>query len=59
MSDHCCWACRSQFGCVNTNCQHHLETRRTQDANDRARNTIRRPTEDQAIWNVMHENRRR
>lgn len=59
--DNCCSICRSQFGVCLTGyrCDHHAAARRSEDADDRARQTVRRPTEDQAIYNVMRSNRRR
>lgn len=58
--DACCYVCRSATGVCLTRwkCEHHLEARRNEDADDRARQTIRRPTEDQAIANVMREQRK-
>lgn len=57
--DHCCYWCRSPFGCMNHQCQHHKDAQAQEDANDRARRTIRRPTEDKAIANVMRANRKK
>lgn len=54
----CCWACRTPYGCGRPECEHHIKARQQQDADDRARRVIRRPTEDKAIANVMREKRR-
>lgn len=61
MSDVCCFACKGAFGICLTGyrCGHHIDARITEEADDRGRRTVRRPTEDQAIANVMREKRRR
>ena len=56
--DVCCFLCRSQFGCMNSKCEHHVIARRTDDADDNARRLYRNPTQDQAIANVMREQRK-
>lgn len=55
MIDACCVLCRTPSGvCASKfTCQHHKEAEAQDAANDRARRTVRRPTEDQAIANVM------
>lgn len=53
MEDKCCWACRSQYGCTNNKCEHHVSVRRQQDADDLARRLYRDPTADRAVSNVM------
>jgi hypothetical protein len=60
MTDACCHVCRSTFGVCLTGyrCGHHIETRRTEDADDRARRLYNNPTQDIAIANVMRGNRR-
>lgn len=58
--DLCCWACKSTHGiCRNAHCDHHLRAREQDEADDRARRTVRRPTEDKAIANVMRSTRRK
>lgn len=59
--DNCCWACRSPTGVCLTRwqCEHHREAERAADANDRARQTVRRPTEDQAIRNITRQQRKK
>lgn len=60
MADVCCHLCKGAYGICLTGytCWHHVEVRRTEDADDKARRTVRRPTEDQAIANVMRETRK-
>jgi hypothetical protein len=60
MADVCCFTCKGAYGICLTGyrCEHHVTTRRTEDADDKARRTVRRPTEDQAIANVMREKRK-
>ncbi|MFS0715497.1 hypothetical protein ABC337_04875 [Arthrobacter sp. 1P04PC] len=59
MSDRCCHVCRGAFGVCLTGyrCDHHIITRQTEDADDNARRTYRNPTQDEAIRNVMREQR--
>lgn len=59
LEDPCCGICKSNMGiCLSKGkCEHHVEARKRQDANDRARQTVRRPTEDQAITNIMRATR--
>jgi hypothetical protein len=59
MADTCCHLCRGAYGICLTGyrCDHHVRARITEDADDKARRTVRRPTEDQAIANVMRERR--
>lgn len=61
MSDNCCALCKGPHGiCLSRHsCQHHKEAQAQDDANHRARQTVRRPTEDQAIANVMRDRRER
>jgi hypothetical protein len=60
MSDVCCYVCRGAFGVCLTGyrCSHHVETRRTEDADDKARRLYNNPTQDKAIANVMREKRK-
>lgn len=60
MTDACCHVCRSQFGVCLTGyrCDHHVTARITEDADDRARQLYRNPTQDEAIANVMREQRK-
>jgi hypothetical protein len=60
MADSCCFACKSAFGICLTGyrCDHHVEARRTEDADDHARRLYRNPTQDEAIANVMREQRK-
>jgi hypothetical protein len=44
---------------MNHRCEHHVIARRTEDADEYARRTVRRPTEDQAIANIIRERRGR
>lgn len=53
--DRCCFICRTPFGCAAPNCEHHIEARRTADADDKARKLYNNPTQDKAIANVMRE----
>lgn len=59
--DNCCFLCRGAHGICLTRgtCDHHIKTRGQDEADDRARRTIRRPTEDKAIANVMRSTRRK
>ena len=57
--DVCCWACKTPYGCGRPTCEHHREFAKQDDADDRARRTVRRPTEDKAIANVMRSSRRK
>lgn len=59
--DPCCFMCRSSTGVCLTRfqCDHHKEADKRDEANERARRTVHRPTEDQAINNVMRAQRRR
>jgi len=57
-STSCCWLCRGPHGlCLNHRCEHHVAADKQDEANERARRTVRRPTEDQAIHNVMRAQR--
>lgn len=60
-SDNCCFLCKGAHGiCLaRGTCEHHIKARQQDEANDRARRTIRRPTEDKAIANVMRSDRRK
>lgn len=56
----CCWACKGPLGlCLNHLCEHHVAAEKQDEANERARQTVRRPTEEQAINNVMRAQRAR
>lgn len=59
--DPCCVLCKSALGiCLSKHrCHHHKEAQAQDDANHKARQTVRRPTEDQAIANVMRDKRNR
>lgn len=60
-ADNCCFLCRGAHGICLTRgtCDHHVKARQQDEADDRARRTIRRPTEDKAIANVMRASRRK
>lgn len=55
--DVCCFLCKSQFGCMNSNCEHHITARIADDADDRARRLYRNPTQDEALANIDRERR--
>lgn len=56
----CCFLCRGPHGlCLNHLCEHHVAADKQDEANESARRTVRRPTEDQAINNVMRSQRQR
>lgn len=59
--DACCFLCRGAHGICLTRrtCDHHVQARAQDEADDRARRTIRRPTEDKALNNVMREQKRK
>lgn len=59
--DVCCFICRGAHGICLTRgtCDHHIKARQQDEADDRARRTIRRPTEDKAIANVMRASQRK
>lgn len=59
MTDRCCFICRTPFGCAVPNCTHHLESRRTADADANATSTHRDPTGNRAVANVMRERKQR
>ena len=61
-SDPCCFVCKSPSGvCLSRfKCEHHIEARRDQDREDmRATIGYRDPVGDQAVNNVMRQQRRR
>lgn len=58
-TDVCCFLCRSQYGCMNSRCDHHVAARIEEDANDRARKLYSNPTQDQATANIEREERDR
>lgn len=60
-SDPCCALCKSAMGiCLSRHsCAHHLEAQAQDDANHRARRTIRDPTGDEAIRNITRERKGR
>jgi hypothetical protein len=55
MADNCCWMCKSNYGVCLTayGCDHHKLAQAQDEADARARRTVRDPTADQAIRNVM------
>ena len=55
LDDPCCFLCRGAHGICRSKgqCEHHVDARRRQDANDRAGQTHRDPTGNQAVNNVM------
>lgn len=59
MSDPCCALCKGPHDiCLSRHsCQHHKIAQAQDDANHQARQTVRRPTEDQAIRNIMSRGR--
>lgn len=59
--DPCCWACKHPSGVCLTRggCEHHKEAIKRQDADDKARRTVRRPTEDAAIRNITRDEKRK
>lgn len=59
LDDNCCFICKGAHGICLTKggCEHHVDARRRQDANDRAMQTHRDPTGNQAVNNVMRETR--
>lgn len=57
--DVCCFLCKSQYGCMNSNCDHHITARIADDADDRARRLYRDPTGDTAIANITRERKGR
>ena len=60
-ADNCCFLCRGAHGICLTRgtCDHHVKARQQDEADDRARRTVRRPTEDKAIANVMRASRQK
>ncbi len=57
--DACCPSCKGAYGiCRDKTCLHHIENGIIEDRKDSGRGSIRRPTEDQAIRNIMRERRR-
>lgn len=58
--DPCCILCRHVSGiCLSRHtCDHHKDAQKQDDANHRARTTVRRPTEAAAINNIMRATRR-
>lgn len=60
MSNPCCWACRGALGiCLNYRCNHHIQADIQDEADARARRTVRDPTAERAIANVMREQERK
>lgn len=61
MSDPCCTLCKGPHGiCLSRHtCQHHKIADAQDEANHRARRTIRDPTANQAIANAMKDKRTR
>jgi len=58
LSDYCCSACKGAFGiCRDSNCWHHIDTRRRQDKDDVSRRLYRDPTGDEAVNNVIRSRR--
>jgi hypothetical protein len=59
--DRCCFICKHPSGICLTRhtCDHHKDTRKRQDADDKARSTVRRPTEDAAIRNITRDEKRK
>lgn len=55
MADNCCFLCRGPHGiCLSRGtCEHHVKSRAQDDANHRARKTVRDPTGDAAVRNIM------
>lgn len=54
MIDACCWACRGALGiCLNHRCNHHIQADIQDEADAKSRRTIRDPTAERAIGNVM------
>lgn len=60
LTDNCCYLCKSSSGICLTRgaCDHHVDARRRQDANDRAMTTHRDPTGNEAVNNVMRAQRK-
>ena len=61
MSDPCCWACRSPTGVCLARyaCEHHRVAEAQDEARHQAGRTIRDPTGDTAIRNIMRGKRAR
>lgn len=59
--DNCCHLCKGPHGiCLSRHaCEHHKIAQAQDDANHKARQTVRRPTEDKAIANVMRGRKER
>lgn len=55
--DVCCFLCKSQYGCMNSKCDHHITARIADDADDNARRLYRNPTQDEALANIDRERR--
>jgi hypothetical protein len=53
--DPCCFLCKGAHGiCISRGqCEHHKLAQAQDEADSRARRTYRKPTEDQAIRNIM------
>lgn len=47
--DRCCYWCKSPFGCMNHQCQHHKDAEKQAEADAKARRTHKDPTADRAI----------
>ena len=54
-TDSCCWACRSPTGvCLSRRtCEHHIIAEAQDEARHRATRQYRDPTGDQAVNNIM------
>ena len=61
MSDPCCWACKSGTGICLTRfqCDHHKQADAQDEQNHRARRTHTDRTAEQAIANIMQQQRGR
>lgn len=59
-SDACCWLCKTPSGVCSTGraCDHHKDARKRDDADDKARQTVRDPTGNTAVNNVMRAQRK-
>jgi len=59
MRDNCCALCRGPHGiCLSRHaCQHHKDAQAQDDANHRATRTVRDPTGEAAVRNIMRSAR--
>ena len=60
IDDPCCILCSHVTGICRSRyaCQHHKDAQKQDDANHRARLTVRDPTGNAAVGNIMRERRK-